>query len=133
MRKIKLRYVWRHKNTGKYILNIHTLAEIALKKAQESIIKSDSGFMDYYLIAHDEYTGLQDRTGKEIFEGDVVRYDQDSCDSLNRKNGVIAKVEYKEYGFKPFTDDQWICDHYISLDNIEVLGNIYENPELLNP
>lgn len=68
-----------------------------------------------------QYTGLKDKNGKEIFEGDVVK-----CFKIH--NSIVCMAEYawglktKTLGFIPFSE---IYGHF------EVIGNIYENPELL--
>ena len=74
---------------------------------------------DRYIIQ--QYTGLKDKNGKEIFEGDIVR---DSPD------GEIDEViwEYASWRIKPC--DDWLCDYAKS---VEIIGNIYENPSLLEP
>lgn len=65
-----------------------------------------------------QFTGLTDKNGKEIYEGDIVRY----------RDGIY-KVDWFENGFYLFRDvrakfDIWWVD-------TEVIGNIYENPDLL--
>jgi YopX protein len=72
-----------------------------------------------------QYTGLKDRNGTEIYEGDVVL------------NGGFYKFvvswNEKKAGFEPFCDWTFIGE-YSSIETtneIEVIGNIYENPELL--
>ncbi len=79
-----------------------------------------SNFIRKYVLL--QYTGLKDSSDppKEIFEGDIIQ-DKTIPDS------GLKVVEYKGYGYLPFTDD-W---DLMSLD-CEVIGNIYENPELLN-
>jgi uncharacterized phage protein (TIGR01671 family) len=69
-----------------------------------------------------QYTGLKDKNGKEIYESDIVNIDYGNTI-------VRAEVEYCICGFRGTTDsDAWELDGYV---NIEIIGNIYENPELL--
>ena len=68
-----------------------------------------------------QYTGLIDRNGAEIHEGDIIAYDE-------RDN--VAKVEYIAAGF--YLNFKQNIRQLIPDIRIEVIGNIYESPELLN-
>ena len=72
-----------------------------------------------------QYTGLKDKNGVEIYEGDiVVRYDKNERGYLYRKSNTVRVIEWRssfnETGF-----------NIGSSSRLEVIGNIYENPELL--
>ena len=77
-----------------------------------------------------QYTGLKDKNGKEIYEGDVVRIWADPKDYNGYKgHNYIGVVEWDEFilGFIS-SDGHGLKD----FEFIEIVGNIYENPELLN-
>lgn len=70
-----------------------------------------------------QYTGLKDLNGKERFEGDIVKHENGSIGEIVFHRG---KFTVKEKTIRDTT-------FYGSLDDIrwKVIGNIYENPELL--
>ena len=71
-----------------------------------------------------QYTGLKDRDGVEIYEGDIL-YVFDKESDLNEKNIVI----FEKGGF--MLKDCNEAHVFEILDICEVIGNIHENPELL--
>lgn len=78
-------------------------------------------------------TGLLDKNGVEIFEGDVVQFEDcyTETDFLYVNKGVI---EWSQSGFTISNRDSVMMEDLLdrgSLD-VEVIGNIYENPELLD-
>lgn len=94
-----------------------------------------------------QYTGLKDKNGKEIYEGDIIRIlYTDWCSKSNDDNRTLEQylVDISRIGFVDFSDSSWVVkikNRYGEYtDNsiyhgkhgfIEIIGNLYENPELL--
>lgn len=80
-----------------------------------------------------QFTGLQDKNGREIFEGDIVKVDDD-WDEYGWMAGEIREVYFFDgsYRLKPPRTDVG-RGHTLEdgTDGLSVIGNIYENPELL--
>lgn len=71
-------------------------------------------------------TGLHDKNGKEIFEGDIVKmakdvYSDPTYYEVIRHRGGAYRLESNQHG----------CELWLRHTNCEVIGNIYENPKLL--
>ena len=104
--------------------------------------KNDTLLLSYDEIAFDEVpasdfilmqsTGLKDKSGKEIFEGDIVKY-KSGCNTYTEE--VAYDKNFAGFGVRDANTDIiftfWELAEDIDLISLEVVGNIYENPELL--
>lgn len=74
---------------------------------------------------HDQFTGLHDKNGTEIYEGDITQ----------NPTGKVGFIEFFDGAFRLFiknksawfTLDQGFCNNKV------IIGNIHQNPELINP
>ena len=83
-----------------------------------------------------QFTGLTDKNGTKIFEGDIGRYKQtDGAKQNGKPITCIGKVVYnaKTASFAVDGKDQAGCKYfdYFPIKDFEVIGNIHDNPELL--
>ena len=117
MREIKFRYRVKLPMTGRIAVVIKSLEEI------ESGVIFEYIKTQVHILSKDQFTGLKDKNGVEIYEGDIVEY-------FIRKMRCIGTISWATSGF-------WITGqldrlNWVNYWKIVVIGNIYENPELLN-
>lgn len=90
-----------------------------------------------------QYTGLTDKNGKEIYEGDVLKGNSFATSMLKgwgadvEQQFEVYEIRYDEASFKTFNKKgEWVAilNHHVSskVKDLEVIGNIYENKDLLN-
>jgi uncharacterized phage protein (TIGR01671 family) len=146
MREIKFRAWWQHKeynpNGTMYFVGGILFAtqqdgepEYDLKGDIEtglmsSEINSKIGWNKDCILM--QYTGLKDKNGKEIYEGDILRW-RDSRE-LEIRWGSVGWVFYSDLFRSWNRPDGDTCNEYNTygyLQHSEIIGNIYENPELL--
>ncbi len=91
----------------------------AIPRAEGGILKKD----DCILM---QYTGLKDKNGKEIYEGDVLEWE-------DRRVIDSRVIEFSDGGFWLVgkTNEPWRERFMPSEPTREIIGNIYENPELI--
>jgi uncharacterized phage protein (TIGR01671 family) len=123
MREIKFR-AW-EKNL-KEIITVHNI------DFEKKMINTDYAWRLFNEIELMQYTGLKDKNGKEIYEGDILKVE-------GSKRKYVVKWNDEEFAFTVNyqyangVPGDWILSEFRAvLKTFEVIGNVFENKELLN-
>lgn len=130
MRDIKFR-AWDEKQKVMYgpdVLDLFIHFDGKINHSDLGVVQGTNNTVQFSLM---QYTGLKDRNGAEIYEGDIVK--REWVEINPGSDDFIGVVKYVEGSFcledieDPFSGDSL----FIEIGTNEVIGNKHENPELL--
>lgn len=127
----KMREVWKiHWAAPNRIHHVSVrLEDIDRHPITKTMISEDwFGFPENNQIELMQWSGLQDKNGKDIYEHDIIRINPDALHNWNPDMCIteIWVMEFRNYSWFPFA-------HGLPAPSeLEVIGNIYENEDLLN-
>lgn len=113
MREIKFRAYYQKVTDDSWVIE----GEYTLKDLTDRGIQFDQERIKWV-----EYTGLQDRNGKDIYEGDIVSFTNPDTGTT-----AISKVFFDCGGFSISIYADY-CPFMGELFDYEIIGNIYQNP-----
>ena len=141
MREIKFRAIYKERWGERSMFNVKTI------NFNEELI---DGEIPFHFVEIMQFTGLKDKNGKEIYEGDILCVPDTYTETVDVGIGNmpvaqtpenhLAPVEFDMGCFKvKFLEDGELYQKGYSTfgeidaegDEIEIIGNIYESPELL--
>lgn len=105
---------------GKMLYNVNINQGHPVKRGYQSFSKENTVYHSQPL----QYTGLKDKNGKEIYEGDILRI------RLNPETIQNFKVVWND-GYRVIREDTFYYRLSQVSNECEIIGNIYENPELI--
>ena len=129
MRGIKFRAWHLHENKMYDVYNLDLLfGRCWSKERRECLLGCDIELM--------QYTGLKDKNGKEIYEGDIIMIAEDykpyHVVEWHKKFGCYILKSTIEKGYcYMFSDIEKTFKRHGGTSTLKVVGNVYENPELL--
>jgi|GEM_PF-3145298 len=107
------------------------VCSISFDKGKIDYVNDSEGneysFLDNSLIAIREYTGLNDKNGKALYDGDIIKFKTRNGYEYIGNKGVI-NWSYMSYVVSTNVGDYL----FLYVDEFEIIGNIYEDSELLN-
>lgn len=118
MREIKFRIRLVNRHTG-----VKEKIHVPLYNEGNGLMQFPVDLTEWEVVGNDQCTGLVDRNGKEIYEGDIIVFGINSIRTIKFDRGSFTLFD-GDSRRSPLSD-------YVVDRTIEVLGNIYEHPELL--
>ncbi len=116
---------------------MQTVAKINFEK--ESVTIEQGLVFKFNDVILMQYTGLKDKNGLDIYEGDIVEIKQQGSIVKYIPNNSVNEIVYKDSAF--CVKETWGIGgiewpiiaglYYKASEEFEVLGNVHENPELL--
>lgn len=151
MREIKVRgYAVEEMVNSQWVYGtgVHTtkftkeFAEEAGKSGETFVFTESGGWIEVYPESVGQYTGLKDKNDKEIYEGDIVKtHDQNNVIEYKHGSFLVKGLHADEYERTYSVLYHYLVDATIPdmphskydgvTTTLEIIGNIYENPELL--
>ena len=129
MINIKFRYIFKYRKTNEFKIIYKNLRQIELGW----LLDFGEQNQDWKSIATNIYTGLQDKNGKQIYEGDIIFNPTWSWGPgevfLNR--GECGPCKGDSVGSYICKNSKHVTHNIWNGKEVEILGNIYENSELM--
>lgn len=115
-----------NKEMFKDTFSITESGQVVVVEQEDVMCPPDYVFVDNLVIM--QSTGIKDKNGKEIFEGDIVDYK--GRKAVIKWHGSYASFIYRFVDELQKRNAEW-KPLYLAYMKCEIIGNIYENPDLL--